>query len=88
MNISSERRSGLSARLELLATILLIVVTVLVGGLTIWDRLHPQPARAAGPEPALPRDPVSIAGAPIRGDRKARVALIEFSDFECSYCGR
>jgi len=88
MNTSSERRSLLTARLELSATILLIVVALLVGGLTVWDRVHPQAGRAAIPEPPLPTDPVSIDDAPIRGDRKAKVALIEFSEFECPYCGK
>jgi protein-disulfide isomerase len=33
-------------------------------------------------------DPISIDGASIRGSTNAKVALIEFSDFECPYCGR
>jgi hypothetical protein len=88
MNTSNERRSPVAARLELSATILLIVVALLVGGLTVWDRVYPPAARAAPSEPPLPKDPVFIDGVPSRGDRNAKVALIEFSEFECPYCGK
>ena len=37
---------------------------------------------------ALPREPVSIANEPFKGDGKARVAVIEFSDYQCPFCGR
>jgi protein-disulfide isomerase len=37
---------------------------------------------------ALPRDPISIANEPVRGDRAAKVAVIEYSDFQCPFCGR
>ena len=30
---------------------------------------------------------VSIAGAPTKGARSAKVAVIEYADFECPYCG-
>lgn len=87
MNTTSDQ-SPLTKRLELSATILLIVVLLLVGGVIVWDRLNPQPAQAARREPAPPKDPVSIDGAPILGDRNARVGLILFSEFECPFCGQ
>jgi protein-disulfide isomerase len=88
---STERRTRLTTSLEPAATILLIVVTLLMGGLTVWDRLQPPPAQAeqaARREPPVPSEPVSIEGAPILGDRNAKVALIVFSEFECPYCAR
>jgi protein-disulfide isomerase len=38
--------------------------------------------------PKLLEDPVKIAvdGAPVRGPADAKIALVEFSDFECPYC--
>lgn len=94
MSTGTQPGSRVAARLELAAPVLLIVVALVVGGITVWDRLSPQPTHAAGvrppspPPPPLPRDPVSIEGAPILGDRTAQVTLIVFSDFECPYCGR
>jgi protein-disulfide isomerase len=40
------------------------------------------------PEPPLPAEPVSLNGAITKGSRDAKVALIEYSDFECPFCGR
>ncbi len=78
MTNSNHAPSRLKERLELSATILLIAVTPLVGGIALSDRLLPQPTRAVRPEPPL----LAVS---IRGDTSARVALIEFSDFEGPY---
>jgi predicted DsbA family dithiol-disulfide isomerase len=34
------------------------------------------------------RMPVEVAGAPIRGNPKAPVTVVEFSDFQCPFCSR
>ena len=36
----------------------------------------------------LPKDPIAIADEPFKGDGKARVAVIEFSDYQCPFCAR
>ena len=38
---------------------------------------------------ALPKEPIAIAaGEPTKGDRSAKVAVIEFSDYQCPFCSR
>ncbi|MCU1268427.1 MAG: protein-disulfide isomerase DsbG-like protein [Acidobacteria bacterium] len=43
-----------------------------------------------GADPARPPRPenISIGGRPFRGNQNARVVLIEFSDYQCPFCGR
>jgi protein-disulfide isomerase len=52
-------------------------------------RPAPQPAKPATPPPppAMPAE-VSIDNSASRGRADARVVMVEFSDFECSFCGR
>jgi protein-disulfide isomerase len=46
-------------------------------------------SRPAAPAPdALPRDPVAIASEPFKGTATAKVAVIEFSDYQCPFCSR
>jgi protein-disulfide isomerase len=45
------------------------------------------PANPTPPAPA-PSPFVSIENAPTRGESKAKVTIVEFSDFECPFCGR
>jgi protein-disulfide isomerase len=36
----------------------------------------------------LPTSPIALDDAQLQGDRTARVAVVEYSDFQCPYCGR
>jgi protein-disulfide isomerase len=85
----TDYKNKLSGRLELIATILLVVVTVGVGGLAIRNYLYPPapPASSRRAPPQVPSEPVSLDGAIIRGERAAKVAIIVFSEFECPFCG-
>jgi protein-disulfide isomerase len=80
------------SRLEWLATILLLLVTLMVGTFALLDRVRPAPSRArssqVGVKPVVPPIPMPLTDAPVKGSRGAKVALVLFSDFECPVCAR
>ena len=47
--------------------------------------LQSRPAAAAD---VLPKDPIAIANEPSKGKGTAKVAVIEFSDYQCPFCSR
>ena len=53
---------------------------------TLRDGAGPLPASLSRQSNAVAPAAVSIAGAPAKGTRSARIAIIEYADFECPYC--
>ena len=45
-------------------------------------------ARLGIPKPPSTDSPISLSGAKIRGSASAKVMLLEFSDYQCPFCGR
>jgi protein-disulfide isomerase len=86
----------LRARLEILA---LVMVVAVCGAMLVAIVRGSGPARPVSPPPRttktapppaapLPAEPISLDGAQLQGSRTASVAVIEYSDFQCPYCGR
>jgi protein-disulfide isomerase len=67
-----------------IATAILVLVTGWMLSRSAWESWR---ADAATSEPVA-TTPVSIAGANLVGDPAAKVVMVEYSDFECPYCGR
>lgn len=95
------KSAGLIARVRPVLELLSLVMIVAVCGVMLivmtrgtWLTAPPAPVRVGGTaaqarrEPPLPQNPLSLDGAQLEGTRTAQVAVIEFSDFQCPYCGR
>jgi protein-disulfide isomerase len=66
------------------------VVMVAMAGALLWQsraRFVDSPAPGPRNNLAVPRDPIAIAGKPTLGSSTARIAILEFADFECPFCG-
>jgi protein-disulfide isomerase len=51
--------------------------------------LQARPAAAPGQAPAAPTiASLSVDGAPMKGNKNAQVTLVEFTDYQCPFCGR
>jgi protein-disulfide isomerase len=78
----------------LLTVAIVLSVVNIYGTWQIKKQIETLPSGGAVPAapsaPSVPSGPVDVseAGNPSMGDAKAPVTIIEFSDFECPFCGR
>ena len=55
---------------------------------TLLEQLTETPTNESARPPAPSVVSANVHGEPFRGTNSARVAIIEYSDFDCSFCGR
>jgi protein-disulfide isomerase len=77
--------------LDVTATIMVILASaaVIVLAITNWHATRQtvtQSEQTIGPPP--PETPHPLDGAVILGNAAARVAIVQYSDFQCSFCGQ
>jgi protein-disulfide isomerase len=81
---------GLS-RLRSTVDIVTSFVMVVAAAVVVWGTLRP-PINFAPPRSEarlnIPSEPVTIEAAAVKGKPSARVAVIEFSEFQCPACAR
>ena len=82
----SMRRTRLRTALDVTSTLASLVVAITL----VWMVfLRPAPQAPNGRStPPVPTEPVSLEGAPLLGAATAPVVMLQFSDFECSFCAK
>jgi protein-disulfide isomerase len=63
---------------------------ILLAATVVWQNFASATADPAGAvsRVPVPDSPILIGQSPVKGNASARVALIEYSDFECPYCAK
>jgi protein-disulfide isomerase len=83
------------SRLQAVFDVLSSAAILALAAVLIWNNVARQPNNGPQPVvpasgragPIVPSEPLSLAGAAVEGDRKAPLAMIEYSDFQCPFCG-
>lgn len=76
------RRSTIRTWLDVVATVAMIAASVGI----LWSLVANRTDTTS--DLPLPKEPVSLEGVATKGSSQAKVALIEYSDFQCPFCAR
>jgi protein-disulfide isomerase len=76
------RNVKLSSAIDVLTT----VVALSTCAALLWTTTGRKRPRQV--ELPLPKEPLVLAGGPMDGSEQAPVAVVEYSDFQCPYCGK
>jgi protein-disulfide isomerase len=82
--MSKEHRGPGREQLRFVMDVVVTIVLVVAAGLVVWNN-WPRKATEARP---VPKAPVSIVNDATLGDQAAKIVVIEYSDFQCPFCGR
>lgn len=63
------------------------VAMLLAASFVIWSLIG-RTVQSPPPNRSLPAGPISLADAHVKGSRAAQVAILQYSDFECPFCGQ
>ena len=92
VGLKGARRLRSRMILDLVTTLAMLVAASVI----VWAALKerepqsispPRPPRPGRVKP-IPKEPIPLAGAPLLGNSAAKVAVIEFSDYECPFCAK
>ena len=86
---STSRGSKWRSTLDLTATVLVSLAAVAV----LWTSARGfsaarAPSATTRPETPVPTEPQSLPNAAVLGSPTAKVVILEYSDFQCPFCGR
>jgi protein-disulfide isomerase len=78
----------MSKAIAMLGATIALIAGCLLGRQLVTHRAGPSVAHVPPPAADVERYRIPIDGAPLLGDARAKVTIVEFSDFECPFCGR